>query len=127
MRIIVLVVVMVAGLSSAAQAERDYPWCVFGGGLRRSRRVHVFDARTVPGLVIRALEHLLRCESAREIPAAGSGSAPDARNGAIADTGKDDLHGLARHTPDNRPAMSTSDICQIARSLTPCAPLMPGM
>jgi len=30
MRIAVLVVFMVAGLSSAAHPERDYPWCVFG-------------------------------------------------------------------------------------------------
>jgi hypothetical protein len=33
MRIVALVVVMVAGLSSAAHAEHDYPWCVFGGEL----------------------------------------------------------------------------------------------
>nr|WP_164934109.1 DUF3551 domain-containing protein [Bradyrhizobium guangzhouense] len=33
MRIAILVVVMVAGLSSAARAERDYPWCVMGGEL----------------------------------------------------------------------------------------------
>jgi hypothetical protein len=33
MRIAILVVVMVAGLSSAARADRDYPWCVFGGQL----------------------------------------------------------------------------------------------
>jgi hypothetical protein len=33
MRIALLVVFMVAGLAPAAHAERDYPWCVFGGGL----------------------------------------------------------------------------------------------
>lgn len=33
MRIAVLVVFMVAGLAPAAHAERDYPWCVFGGHL----------------------------------------------------------------------------------------------
>ena len=33
MRIAVLVVFMVAGLARAAHAERDYPWCVFGGEL----------------------------------------------------------------------------------------------
>jgi len=33
MRLALLVVVMVVGLAPAAHAERDYPWCVFGGGL----------------------------------------------------------------------------------------------
>lgn len=33
MRIVVLVVFVVAGLAPAAHAERDYPWCVFGGHL----------------------------------------------------------------------------------------------
>ncbi|MET4068892.1 hypothetical protein ABID58_003690 [Bradyrhizobium sp. S3.2.6] len=33
MRIAALVVFMVAGLAPAAHAERDYPWCVFGGEL----------------------------------------------------------------------------------------------
>ncbi|MDA9526749.1 hypothetical protein XI06_41960 [Bradyrhizobium sp. CCBAU 11434] len=33
MRIAILVVVMVVGLSSAARADRDYPWCVMGGEL----------------------------------------------------------------------------------------------
>ena len=32
-RIAILVVVMVAGLSTAARADRDYPWCVMGGEL----------------------------------------------------------------------------------------------
>ena len=36
MRIALLVVVMVAGLAPAAHAERDYPWCVFGGELGAS-------------------------------------------------------------------------------------------
>ncbi|WP_315986373.1 DUF3551 domain-containing protein [Bradyrhizobium sp. Bra78] len=36
MRIAVLVAFMVAGLAPAAHAERDYPWCVFGGELGAS-------------------------------------------------------------------------------------------
>lgn len=36
MRIAIVIVVMVAGFSPAAHAERDYPWCVFGGGLGAS-------------------------------------------------------------------------------------------
>ncbi|MBH5371616.1 DUF3551 domain-containing protein [Bradyrhizobium glycinis] len=36
MRITLLIVVMALGFSSAAKAERDYPWCVFGGGLGAS-------------------------------------------------------------------------------------------
>lgn len=36
MRTAVLVVFMVAGLAPAAHAERDYPWCVFGGELGAS-------------------------------------------------------------------------------------------
>ncbi len=31
MRLALLVVVMVAGLAPAAHAERDYPWCLYGG------------------------------------------------------------------------------------------------
>ncbi|WP_025036766.1 DUF3551 domain-containing protein [Bradyrhizobium sp. DOA9] len=33
MRTALLIVVMVIGFSSAAKAEREYPWCVFGGHL----------------------------------------------------------------------------------------------
>jgi hypothetical protein len=33
MRLALFVVFMLVGLSSAANAERDYPWCVFGGQL----------------------------------------------------------------------------------------------
>jgi len=36
MRVALLVVVMVAGLAPAAHAERDYPWCVYGGQLGAS-------------------------------------------------------------------------------------------
>jgi hypothetical protein len=35
MRIALLFVFMVIGFSPAAHAERDYPWCVFGGELGR--------------------------------------------------------------------------------------------
>ena len=80
---LIAVVFMVAGLAPAAHAERDYPWCVFGGELGRSRRMHVFDARTMPGFVIRPVEHLLRHKPAREIPAAAGSAAPNAPNGAI--------------------------------------------
>jgi hypothetical protein len=33
MRLALLVTFMLAGLSSAAKADRDYPWCVFGGNV----------------------------------------------------------------------------------------------
>jgi hypothetical protein len=33
MRVALLAVVMVVGLAPAAHADRDYPWCVFGGHL----------------------------------------------------------------------------------------------
>ncbi|MCA1414057.1 DUF3551 domain-containing protein [Bradyrhizobium sp. NBAIM20] len=36
MRTALLIVVMVIGFSSAASAQYDYPWCVFGGGLGAS-------------------------------------------------------------------------------------------
>ena len=31
MRLALLIGFLVMGLSSAAEADRDYPWCVFGG------------------------------------------------------------------------------------------------
>ncbi|UVO39901.1 DUF3551 domain-containing protein [Bradyrhizobium arachidis] len=33
MRFALLLVPTLIGFASAAHAERDYPWCVFGGGL----------------------------------------------------------------------------------------------
>jgi hypothetical protein len=36
MRLAFLVVVMVSGLAGTAHADRDYPWCVFGGQLGAS-------------------------------------------------------------------------------------------
>ena len=71
MRIALLVVVMVAGLSPAAHAERNYPWCVVGGNLGAPGEC-IRNAATVFGFGIRALEHHLRCEPAREVQTAWS-------------------------------------------------------
>ncbi|SFO28673.1 Protein of unknown function [Bradyrhizobium sp. Ghvi] len=35
MRFALLIACMIIGFSPAAHAERDYPWCVFGGELGR--------------------------------------------------------------------------------------------
>jgi hypothetical protein len=69
-----------ANAGSPSPVSYDYPWCVMGGE-RLFRRLLVSDPSPMPGVGIRAMEPVLRCQPAPPFPAAAGRGAADVRRG----------------------------------------------